>query len=84
MNPVEIGEAVFKLALEPFDAAEFPLQCLAASGDGDTKRFNGFATTLQSHGRTLGAALRRGYIHVATGASNAVDGFQEAFAEEAS
>ena len=36
MNPVEIEEAVSDLALEPFDAAEFPYRFLRAFGNKET------------------------------------------------
>ena len=36
MNAVEIEEAVSDLALQPFDAAEFPFAFLAAFGNKDT------------------------------------------------
>ena len=36
MNAVEIEEAVSDLALQPFDAAEFPFQFLAAFGNKAT------------------------------------------------
>ena len=36
MNAVEIEEAISDLALQPFDAAEFPFAFLAAFGNKDT------------------------------------------------
>ena len=36
MNAVEIEEAISNLALQPFDAAEFPFAFLAAFGNKDT------------------------------------------------
>ena len=36
MNAVEIEQAISELALQPFDAAEFPYAFLAAFGNKDT------------------------------------------------
>ena len=36
MNAVEIEAAISELALQPFDAAEFPFAFLAAFGNKDT------------------------------------------------
>lgn len=72
MNPVEIEEAVSSLALEPFDATEFPFQFLRAFGNKETaiQRLRA-GNTNQSD--VAGALLQRGNIHIATCATGAVD-----------
>lgn len=72
MNPVEIEEAVSALALEPFNAAEFPFQFLRAFGNKDTaiQRLRA-GNTNQSD--IPGAVLQRGNIHIAACAPGAVD-----------
>jgi hypothetical protein len=72
MNPVEIEEAVSSLALEPFDATEFPFQFLRAFGNKETaiQRLRA-GNTNQSD--VAGALLQRGNIHIATCAAGAVD-----------
>ena len=64
MNAVEIEEAISDLALQPFDAAEFPFAFLAAFGNKDTalKRLrsgNNNASDLP------GGVLQRNNIHIA-------------------
>ena len=72
MNPVEIEEAVSSLALEPFDATEFPFQFLRAFGNKETaiQRLRA-GNTNQSD--VAGALLQRGNIHISTCAAGAVD-----------
>jgi hypothetical protein len=72
MNPVEIEEAVSSLALEPFNATEFPFQFLRAFGNKETaiQRLRA-GNTNQSD--VDGALLQRGNIHIATCAAGAVD-----------
>jgi hypothetical protein len=72
MNPVEIEEAVSSLALEPFDATEFPFQFLRAFGNKETaiQRLRA-GNTNQSD--VAGALLQRGNIHIATCIAGAVD-----------
>jgi hypothetical protein len=72
MNPVEIEEAVSSLALDPFDANEFPFQFLRAFGNKETaiQRLRA-GNTNQSD--VAGALLQRGNIHIATCAAGAVD-----------
>ena len=72
MNPVEIEEAVSNLALEPFDAPEFPFQFLRAFGNKETaiQRLRA-GNTNQSD--SPGAVLQRGHIHIATCAPGTVD-----------
>jgi hypothetical protein len=72
MNPVEIEEAVSSLALEPFNATEFPFQFLRAFGNKETaiQRLRA-GNTNQSD--VAGALLQRGNIHIATCAAGAVD-----------
>lgn len=65
MNAVEIEQAISELALQPFDAAEFPYAFLAAFGNKDTtlKRLrsgNNNASDLPS------GVLLRNNIHIAT------------------
>lgn len=71
MNPVEIEEAVSSLALEPFDATEFPFQFLRAFGNKETaiQRLRA-GNTNQSD--VAGALLQRGNIHIATCAAGVV------------
>jgi hypothetical protein len=72
MNPVEIEEAVSALALDPFDAAEFPYQFLRAFGNKETA-----IQRLKSGGTNQsdipGAVLQRGNIHIATCPAGRVD-----------
>jgi hypothetical protein len=72
MNPVEIEEAVSSLALEPFEANEFPFQFLRAFGNKETaiQRLRA-GNTNQSD--IAGALLQRGNIHIATCMAGAVD-----------
>ncbi|MBW4652668.1 MAG: lactate dehydrogenase [Kaiparowitsia implicata GSE-PSE-MK54-09C] len=72
MNPVEIEEAVSNLALEPFDAVEFPFQFLTAFDNPATtiKRLRS-GTTNQSD--VPGGVLQRNNIHIATCAPGEVD-----------
>lgn len=72
MNPVEIEEAVSNLALEPFDAAEFPFQFLAAFDNPATtiKRLRSGATNQSD---VSGGVLQRSNIHIATCQPGEVD-----------
>ena len=62
MNPVEIEEAIFKLAEMPFDIEEFPFAFLQAFGNKDTtiKRLRS-GNLNQSD---LGGVLQRNNIHI--------------------
>jgi hypothetical protein len=64
MNAVEIEEAISDLALQPFDAAEFPFAFLAAFGNKDTalKRLR---TGNNNASDVPGGVLQRNYIHIA-------------------
>jgi hypothetical protein len=66
MNAVEIEEAVSKLAEQPFDAASFPFDFLAAFGNKETTlkrlRAEGKAGTNQSD--LPGGVLQRGNVHL--------------------
>ena len=66
MNAVEIEEAVSRLAEQPFDAAAFPFDFLAAFGNKETTlkrlRAEGKAGTNQSD--LPGGVLQRGNIHL--------------------
>ncbi|MFN9091725.1 MAG: class I SAM-dependent DNA methyltransferase, partial [Alphaproteobacteria bacterium] len=77
MNPVEIEDAVSQLALEPFDAAEFPFQFLAAFGNSETtlKRLRAGASNASD---VPGAVLQRNNIHIATCAPGQVEATLEA------
>ena len=70
MNAVEIEAAVSDLALQPFDAAEFPFAFLAAFGNKETtiKRLR----KGESNASDLGGVLQRNNIHIATCASGMV------------
>lgn len=64
MNVVEIEEAVSDLALQPFDAAEFPFAFLAAFGNKDTtiRRLRKGETNASD---VSGGVLQRNNIHIA-------------------
>jgi hypothetical protein len=64
MNAVEIEEAISDLALQPFDAAEFPFSFLAAFGNKDTalKRLR---TGNNNASDVPGGVLQRNNIHLA-------------------
>ncbi|MDP3607995.1 MAG: lactate dehydrogenase [Methylophilus sp.] len=64
MNAVEIEEAISELALQPFDAAEFPFAFLAAFGNKDTalKRLR---TGNNNASDVPGGVLQRNNIHIA-------------------
>jgi hypothetical protein len=73
MNAVEIEEAVSELALQPFEAGEFPYLFLAAFGNKDTaiKRLRS-GNTNQSD--VADGVLQRSHIHLATcGAGKVAD-----------
>jgi len=63
MNAVEIEEAVSALAIEPFNAAEFPYAFLAAFGNKETaiKRLRVGSTNASD----VGGVLQRNHIHLA-------------------
>ncbi len=64
MNAVEIEEAISDLALQPFDAAEFPFAFLAAFGNKDTalKRLR---TGNNNTSDVSGGVLQRNNVHIA-------------------
>jgi len=70
MNAVEIEEAISDLALQPFDAAEFPFAFLAAFGNKDTalKRLR----TGNNTSDVSGGVLQRNNIHIAVCETGAV------------
>ena len=71
MNAVEIEQAISELALQPFDAAEFPFAFLAAFGNKDTtlKRLR---TGNNNASDVPGAVLQRSNIHIAVCAAGTV------------
>ena len=71
MNAVEIEEAISDLALQPFDAAEFPFAFLAAFGNKDTalKRLR---TGNNNTSDMPGSVLQRNNIHIAVCESGTV------------
>lgn len=71
MNAVEIEEAVSDLAVQPFDAAEFPFAFLAAFGNRDTalKRLR---TGNNNASDVPGGVLQRNNIHIAVCEAGAV------------
>ena len=77
MNPVEIEDAVSQLALEPFDAAEFPFRFLAAFGNSETtlKRLRTGASNASD---VPSGVLQRNNIHIATCAPGQVEATLEA------
>jgi hypothetical protein len=77
MNPVEIEDALSQLALEPFDASEFPFRFLAAFGNSETtlKRLRTGASNASA---VPGGVLQRNNIHIATCAPGEVEATLEA------
>ena len=71
MNAVEIEEAISDLALQSFDATEFPFAFLAAFGNKDTalKRLR---TGNNNASDVLGGVLQRNNIHIAVCEAGAV------------
>ena len=71
MNAVEIEEAISDLALQPFDAAEFPFAFLAAFGNKDTtlKRLRAGNNNASD---VPGGVLQRSNIHIAVCDAGAV------------
>lgn len=71
MNAVEIESAISDLALEPFDAAEFPFVFLAAFGNKETalKRLRAGNNNVSD---VPGGVLLRSNIHIATCESGSV------------
>ena len=71
MNAVEIEEALSDLALQPFDAAEFPFAFLAAFGNKDTtlKRLRAGNNNASD---VPGGVLQRSNIHIAVCESGTV------------
>ncbi|WP_411878177.1 class I SAM-dependent DNA methyltransferase [Polaromonas sp. YR568] len=71
MNAVEIEQAISELALQPFDAAEFPFTFLAAFGNKDTtlKRLR---TGNNNASDVAGGVLLRNNIHLAVCAAGTV------------
>jgi len=72
MNAVEIEEAISDLALQPFDAAEFPFGFLAAFGNKDTalKRLR---TGNNNASDVPGGVLQRNNVHIAVCEAGTVD-----------
>lgn len=71
MNAVEIEAAISELALQPFDAAEFPFAFLAAFGNRDTtlKRLRSGNNNVSD---VPGGVLQRNNIHIAVCAAATV------------
>ena len=71
MNAVEIEQAISELALQPFDAAEFPFAFLAAFGNKDTalKRLRAGNNNASD---VPGGVLQRNNIHIAVCEADAV------------
>ena len=67
MNAVEIEQAVSELALQPFDAAEFPYQFLAAFGQKEVA-LRRLRSGNANHSDVPGGVLLRGNIHLAVAA----------------
>jgi hypothetical protein len=66
MNAVEIEQAISDLALQPFDAAEFPFAFLAAFGNKETTLKRLRAGNSNPPSDVPGGVLRRNNIHIAT------------------
>lgn len=71
MNAVEIEQALSDLALQSFDAAEFPYAFLAAFGNKDTT-IRRLRSGNSNASDVAGGVLQRGHIHLATCASGHV------------
>ncbi|HQS58359.1 MAG: lactate dehydrogenase [Gallionellales bacterium 35-53-114] len=71
MNAVEIEEAISDLALQPFDAAEFPFAFLAAFGNKDTA-LRRLRTGNNNASDVPGGVLQRNNIHLAVCEAGAV------------
>ena len=71
MNAVEIEAAISELALQPFNAAEFPFEFLSAFGNKDTalKRLR---TGNNNASDVPGGVLQRNNIHLAVGKTGSV------------
>jgi hypothetical protein len=80
MNAVEIEEAVSTLALQPFEAAEFPFAFLTAFGNKETtiRRLRKGETNASD---LLGGILQRNNIHIAVCDPGAVSATLEALRE---
>jgi len=72
MNAVEIDQAVSELFQQPFDAAEFPFQFLAAFDRNETtiKRLRSGNTNRSD---VPSAVLQRSHIHIAAAPVGEVD-----------
>src|ERR1700694_637905 len=72
MNAVEIDEAVSDLVAQPFDAAEFPVDFLAAFGNKETtlKRLRSGSSNASD---VPAGVLQRNNIHLAAAPAGAVD-----------
>jgi hypothetical protein len=64
MNAVEIEQAISDLALQPFDAAEFPFAFLAAFGNKDTT-LRRLRAGNNNASDVPGGVLQRNNIHIA-------------------
>jgi hypothetical protein len=71
MNAVEIEEAVSLLATQPFNAAEFPFQFLAAFGNKDTT-LKKLRSGNSNASDVAGGVLQRNNIHIAIAKSGEV------------
>ena len=71
MSPVEIEEAVSQLAEQPFNAAEFPFEFLAAFGNKETS-IKRLRSGNSNHSDIAGAVLQRSNIHIAACAPGTV------------
>ncbi len=71
MNAVEIEEAISDLALQPFDAVEFPFCFLAAFGNKDTA-LRRLRTGNNNASDVPGGVLQRSNIHIAVSEAGSV------------
>ena len=72
MNAVEIDQAVSELFQQPFDAAEFPYQFLAAFDRNETT-LERLRTGNTNRSDVAGGVLQRGHVHVASSPPGEVD-----------
>ncbi|MEH6715386.1 MAG: type IIL restriction-modification enzyme MmeI [Parasphingorhabdus flavimaris] len=80
MNAVEIEQAISELAEQPFDAAEFSYQFLAAFGNKATT-IKQLKSGNSDQSNMDGAVLQRNHIHIATCDTGTVDGTLKALRE---
>ncbi len=72
MNGVEIDQAVSELFQQPFDAAEFPYQFLAAFDRNETT-LKPLRSRITNRSDITDGVLQRGHVHIAVAPDGKVD-----------